>query len=138
MEEEPGRRHYPPAAARPDGGPQAPLSAIILRTMGYHPGADCLLPLLARLVGRPLALIVRADRRYQSPIPAVRVYRPGTHEWLPAEVQGESIVELGEVNGSPAPFMHDPRMILMVTRMGATYTALSPRRYPTRYTGRPA
>ena len=46
-------------------------------------------------------------------------------------------MDLGEVNGSPAPFMHDPGTILMVTRMGAMYTALSLRRYPTRYTSRP-
>ena len=48
------------------------------------------------------------------------------------------IVQLGEVEGSPAPFVHCPRTILMVTRMGATYTALGPRTRPTRFSDRPA
>ena len=138
MGEEPERQHYPPEAAQPDGGPQAPLSADILRTRGFHPGADCLLPLLARLVGRPVALIIRVDRRYLSPTPAVRVYRPRMHNWLTAEVQGNMIVEMDEVDGTPAPCTHDPATILMIARMGAPYTALSPRTYPTRYMGRPS
>ena len=132
MEQEPKR--CPPLAAQPNGGPQAPLSADILRAVAHHPGADCLLPLLARLTGRPVALVVRADRRYRSPDPTVRVYRPGTHDWLPAVERHGRIVQLGGEGGSPAPPVHCPRTILVVTRMGATYTALGPRAHPTQYT----
>ena len=47
-------------------------------------------------------------------------------------------MQLADVEGFPAPFTHCPRTILLVARKGATYTALSPRRYPIRYTARPA
>ena len=103
MGEEPERQHYPQAPAQPDGGPIAPLSAEILQTRGFHPGADCLLLLLARLIRRPVALIIRADCRYLSPTPAVRVYQPGAQNWLPAEVQGNNIVKLDEVDATPRP-----------------------------------
>ena len=49
----------PPGRAHPNMGPAAPLSGDILRYRLFHPGADCMLPLVARLVGRPVALLIR-------------------------------------------------------------------------------
>ena len=133
MEQEPGS--YPPAgwvpAARPWEGPQAPLSADILRTVAHHPGADCLLPLLARAAGGPVALIVRADRRYTGPDPEIRVYWPGTHACFPAEESRGRIIQLGGVGDDRSPPTRCPRNIMAITRQGSTYTALGPRAPPT-------
>ena len=129
MQEEPGREHYHPEYARPGMGPEAPLSAVILRTRMFHPGADCLLPLLARLVDRPVALITRVYHRYQSPWPKVRVYRSAMFLSKRAEVRDGRIVELERVAGTTVSITHDPAEILVLTRYRASYTPLVPRNY---------
>ena len=59
MMQERGQHLWPPGRAHPNMGPAAPLSGEILRYRLFHPGADCLLPLVARLLGWPVALLMQ-------------------------------------------------------------------------------
>ena len=79
-------QHYPPHEPHDGEDPDALLSADDLQYRADHPGADSLLPLLARLCGRPVALVTRPNRRYAPPAPAITVYWPSDHLPHRAEV----------------------------------------------------
>ena len=128
----PGRR--PPA--RP--GPLSRPGWEDLRHDPEHPGADSLIPLLARLCGRPVALVTRRDKRYRPAAPTITVYEPADRRPQRAVIQGPGILaDIPRRHGAVEPRIHDMTELLILSRLGRRYTALQrlPNAPPTRVDG---
>ena len=118
-------KHYPTHGPRAGESPDARPSADDLRYGADHPGADSLLPLLARLCGRPVALVTRPNRRYAPSTPTITVYQPSDHRPHREEVQAPGLVAERPPEGNTGePHAHDPNEILIMARRGGRYIAL--------------